>query len=128
MYGMAEMATRLQVRLMAGQGYDIIVLNYTFPYRAWARSGFFAGIGTLMDVCTILLERERCSCEKERSRQIELAVDRYAVLVEKPIALVWPSIPEGLYQDQIDMFLRGLANPNEAATNIHNRVALWLIE
>ena len=65
-----------------------------------------------------------------QQQEIENAITRLAAFNEMPVALI-PFFPQGLSDglfEIYDQFLRGLITSHAAAQDMHNRVALWLIE
>lgn len=63
----------------------------------------------------------------ERVDIYEDAIARKQAFIEMPVAMM-PFMPFELFEDHLDAFLLGSISSQEAANEIHNRIALWLIE
>jgi len=49
-------------------------------------------------------------------------------LNEMPMALITTMMPRGVYDENLDLFLRGIRTPQDFTQQLQNRVALWLTE
>ena len=58
---------------------------------------------------------------------IDEAINRKEPLNERPVTLL-QYIPAGLYENVLEEFLQGFITAQQAADEMHNRIALWLIE
>ena len=56
------------------------------------------------------------------------ALQRIAAYNEMPMALLTTEIPCGLYEENLDLFLRGIMPIDDFIQQLHNSVTLWLIE
>ena len=61
-------------------------------------------------------------------QEIEAGIDRIAQLNEMPMSLRFPMIPPDMFEEDFDLFWRGLLTAQDFATRLHNRITLWLIE
>jgi len=80
---------------------------------------------TMCDCCT---QGDTCLCESVKAETIQTAVYEILRLAEMPMVIANSYIPSSLYADFIDSYMRGIISAPEAVRNIHNRIALWLIE
>jgi len=74
--------------------------------------------------------RPRFDTEDERMDNIEMAISRLAGYNEMPVTSPF-FLPSGLFSDLLDTFLRApddFMGARDVAQQLHNRVALWLIE
>jgi len=53
---------------------------------------------------------------------------RISAYNEMPMALLTTEIPRGLYEENLDLFLRGIMPIEDFIQQLHNSVTLWLIE
>ena len=58
----------------------------------------------------------------------DYAAQRISAYNEMPMALLTTAIPHGLYEENLDLFLRGLMSTDDFIQRLHNTVSLWLIE
>jgi len=64
----------------------------------------------------------------QRALIVEGAVQRIAAYNEMPMSLLTTFMPSGLYEENLDLFIRGVIPPEEFAQRLQNSVQLWLIE
>ena len=64
----------------------------------------------------------------EEALQIAAAMTRLQAYNEMPMAMISPMIPTALFEDNMDLLVRGVITPLEFAQRVQNTVALWLIE
>ena len=58
----------------------------------------------------------------------DYTIQRIADYNEMPMALISTMIPHVLYEENLDLFLRGIISTEDFIQRLHNSVALWLIE
>ena len=58
---------------------------------------------------------------------IPAMVQQMAVLAEQPVALARPPVPDFLYENNLDLLLRGLITPRDFVQRTQNAVTLWLL-
>jgi len=63
-----------------------------------------------------------------RTRQFTDAVNRIGVYNEQSMGLLFPLVPDYLFEDHLDQLLYGLITAETAAQRMQNAVSLWLIE
>jgi len=59
---------------------------------------------------------------------IDSALQGLSALNEMPMALIIPMIPRGIYEDNLDLFIRGIMPADGFIQQLQNTVALWMIE
>jgi len=65
---------------------------------------------------------------EERINQIDAAIQRIAVYNEMPMTMLFSRVPARLFEDNLDLFMRGTITSQEFAQRTQNAVSLWLIE
>jgi len=63
-----------------------------------------------------------------REREIQNVINRVAVYNEMPMTLSSSLIPQHLFLEPLDQFMRGLITAETTANQLQNRIGLWLIE
>ena len=65
---------------------------------------------------------------EERISQIDAAIQRIAMYNEMPMAMLFSTVPARLFEDNLDLFMRGAITTQDFTQRTQNAVSLWLIE
>ena len=60
-------------------------------------------------------------------KHVEMMLPYIATLSEQSMALTHPPVPDFLYIDNLELFIRGLITPRDFAQRTQNAVSLWLL-
>jgi len=65
---------------------------------------------------------------EERINQIDAAIQRIAVYNEMPMTMLFSRVPARLFEDNLDLLIRGGITTQDFVQRTQNAVSLWLIE